>query len=130
GLQARLHHGPGPGAGQLLDQRAAAGCGRATHRPLARGHASAGAGGGAAVLHRTNPQHRPAVARSGRGRCEGGREMIRTTRHPMTLALGTVSALCTFFALVAWSPGAQAAIPIEHWTHASGARIYLVSSPG
>ncbi len=56
--------------------------------------------------------------------------MIRTTRHPMTLALGTVSALCTFFALVAWSPGAQAAIPIEHWTHASGARIYLVSSPG
>lgn len=24
---------------------------------------------------------------------------------------------------------AQAAIPIEHWTHASGARVYLVSSP-
>ena len=24
---------------------------------------------------------------------------------------------------------AQAAIPIEHWTHASGARVYLVASP-
>ncbi|MFW5333084.1 M16 family metallopeptidase [Hydrogenophaga sp. ZJX-1] len=25
--------------------------------------------------------------------------------------------------------GARAAIPVEHWTHASGARIYLVASP-
>jgi zinc protease len=24
---------------------------------------------------------------------------------------------------------AQAAIPIEHWTHASGAKVYLVASP-
>ncbi|MBV1733345.1 MAG: insulinase family protein, partial [Hydrogenophaga sp.] len=25
--------------------------------------------------------------------------------------------------------GAQAAIPVQHWTHASGARVYLVASP-
>ena len=29
-----------------------------------------------------------------------------------------------------WAAGAaQAALPIEHWTHASGARVYLVASP-
>jgi zinc protease len=44
--------------------------------------------------------------------------MSRIARH--LLALGAF----------AWSTWAQAVIPIEHWTHASGARIYLVSSPG
>lgn len=33
---------------------------------------------------------------------------------------------------LAWliAPAAWAALPIEHWTHASGAQIYLVQSPG
>jgi zinc protease len=44
--------------------------------------------------------------------------MSRTARHLFALAA------------LAWGAWAQAAIPIEHWTHASGARIYLVSSPG
>ncbi|MDP1896214.1 MAG: pitrilysin family protein, partial [Hydrogenophaga sp.] len=39
-----------------------------------------------------------------------------------------VSILAGLLALSAWLP-AQAAIPIEHWTHASGARVYLVASP-
>ena len=30
---------------------------------------------------------------------------------------------------LAFAGGVQAAIPIEHWTHASGARVYLVRSP-
>ena len=38
--------------------------------------------------------------------------------------LRTASALAFLLAL-----SAQAAIPIEHWTHASGARVYLVASP-
>lgn len=33
-------------------------------------------------------------------------------------------------AALAWAAVAQAAIPIQHWTHPSGARVYLVSSPG
>ncbi len=44
--------------------------------------------------------------------------MNRIARH--LLALGAF----------AWGTWAQAAIPIEHWKHPSGARIYLVSSPG
>ncbi|WP_439589840.1 M16 family metallopeptidase [Hydrogenophaga sp.] len=36
--------------------------------------------------------------------------------------------ITTALALLAGFP-AQAAIPIEHWRHASGARVYLVSSP-
>ncbi|WP_439112736.1 M16 family metallopeptidase [Hydrogenophaga sp.] len=39
-----------------------------------------------------------------------------------------VSVLAGLLALCALLP-AQAAIPIEHWTHASGARVYLVVSP-
>lgn len=35
--------------------------------------------------------------------------------------------LMLFLAAVAWS--ARAAIPIEHWVHASGARVFLVPSP-
>jgi len=33
--------------------------------------------------------------------------------------------------LIGWAAltGAQAAIPVQHWTHASGARVYLVASP-
>jgi zinc protease len=31
--------------------------------------------------------------------------------------------------LLAFTSAAQAAIPIQHWTHASGARVYLVPSP-
>jgi zinc protease len=36
--------------------------------------------------------------------------------------------LLAVWALVALQP-AQAALPIEHWTHASGARVYFVPSP-
>jgi zinc protease len=32
--------------------------------------------------------------------------------------------------LLLLAPAAWAALPIEHWTHASGARVYLVQSPG
>jgi len=32
--------------------------------------------------------------------------------------------------LLTLASAAQAAIPIQHWTHASGARVYLVPSPG
>ena len=39
-----------------------------------------------------------------------------------------VALLAGLLALVAVLP-AQAAIPIEHWKHASGARVYLVASP-
>jgi len=40
--------------------------------------------------------------------------------HALRLAL---------LSLLVGTAGAQAAIPIEHWTHASGARVYLVRSP-
>jgi len=36
--------------------------------------------------------------------------------------------LCAVGVFGGWQ-AAQAAIPIEHWTHASGARVYLVASP-
>jgi zinc protease len=36
--------------------------------------------------------------------------------------------ICSLVLLLA--PAAWAALPIEHWTHASGAQVYLVQSPG
>jgi zinc protease len=36
--------------------------------------------------------------------------------------------ICALLLLLA--PAAWAALPIEHWTHASGAQVYLVQSPG
>ena len=37
---------------------------------------------------------------------------------------------CIFSLALLLAPAAWAALPIEHWTHASGARVYLVQSPG
>ena len=37
---------------------------------------------------------------------------------------------CIFALTLLLAPTAWAALPIEHWTHASGAQVYLVQSPG
>jgi zinc protease len=37
---------------------------------------------------------------------------------------------CIFTLALLLAPAAWSALPIEHWTHASGARVYLVQSPG
>ena len=37
---------------------------------------------------------------------------------------------CIFVLALLLAPAAWAALPIEHWTHASGAQVYLVQSPG
>jgi zinc protease len=51
------------------------------------------------------------------------------TRSLRWIRMGLVrSCALVMLAWSAWGP-VHAAIPIEHWTHASGARVYLVSSP-
>lgn len=54
---------------------------------------------------------------------------MNTYLSQLRLLFGSVVpwALSLCWLLVAWP--ASAAIPIQHWTHASGARIYLVESP-
>lgn len=37
---------------------------------------------------------------------------------------------CLFALALLLAPAAWAALPVEHWTHASGAQVYLVQSPG
>lgn len=63
------------------------------------------------------PSH-PLLTRPARSRrvLDSGAVLFRSLIFGCSLTLG-------------WLPAAQAAIPIEHWTHASGARVYLVSSP-
>ena len=41
----------------------------------------------------------------------------------------SLTALVAGTLLLAFAGAAQAAIPIQHWTHSSGARVYLVPSP-
>jgi zinc protease len=41
----------------------------------------------------------------------------------------SLKSLAASVVLLAFTSAAQAAIPIQHWTHASGARVYLVPSP-
>jgi zinc protease len=52
----------------------------------------------------------------------------RPTKRPATMHRSLPS-LATSVLLLAFVSVAQAAIPIQHWTHASGARVYLVPSP-
>jgi zinc protease len=41
----------------------------------------------------------------------------------------SLKSLAASVVLLAFASAAQAVIPIQHWTHASGARVYLVPSP-
>jgi len=38
--------------------------------------------------------------------------------------------ICFFALALLLAPAAWAGLPVEHWTHASGAQVYLVQSPG
>ena len=59
--------------------------------------------------------------------------MIRPMNRPMTRPMtGPAHRLSRWFAALALTglaAAAQAAIPIQHWTHASGARVFFVPSP-
>ena len=48
----------------------------------------------------------------------------------MNIFLSRFAPVRRVFFLLLLAPAAWAALPIEHWTHASGARVYLVQSPG
>jgi zinc protease len=52
----------------------------------------------------------------------------RHTKRPATMHC-SLQSLAASLVLLVFSSTAQAAIPIQHWTHASGARVYLVPSP-
>lgn len=54
--------------------------------------------------------------------------MTFSTQPSRTLLVRWATLTASALALLAALP-AHAAIPIEHWTHASGARVYLVPSP-
>src|SRR5690606_18209208 len=82
----------------------------------ARGDARAGAGGGGEVLRRAHAHHGCAGAGAAR---HGGPAMNTQRFFARSLAV-----LCLGF-----SGLAAAAIPIEHWVHGSGTRVYLVNSP-
>jgi zinc protease len=48
----------------------------------------------------------------------------------MNIYFSRFAPVCRVFLFLLLAPAAWAALPIEHWTHASGARVYLVQSPG
>ena len=48
----------------------------------------------------------------------------------MSLFISHFARLCRALALLCIAPSVWAALPIERWTHASGAQVYLVQSPG
>jgi len=52
----------------------------------------------------------------------------RHTKRPSTMHR-SLQSLAASLALLVFTSTAHAAIPIQHWTHASGARVYLVPSP-